>query len=549
MNKLARERAAEDRLFNFRPVLFFACFLCLGITAGVAVISGASALWLLCAIPVLLFPLCFCQSKVQASRTLTAVCTLALAFLLGFFAVSLQTERFVQDIVEGEYYVRGRVVNRYETSSGLRVELDSLYIGEEREHGKLVAYLPASFAESVTLSDELLLYGNLQNNPLVQKGKINAYSVNNGTRFTLYASECAVTGSAGNPFLFVRERMENAVLAGMDETTGAVTIAVLFGDTSLIDEGLLENVRYGGIAHIFAVSGLHVGALYGFCLWLFKKTRLKNLPLWSQFLIIATLLLFYGGVCGYSASVVRAIVMCLTLNALSALHLYRDMLESIGFAGVVVLLVSPVGLFTVGFQLSFLACVGIALFSRPFNRGFAWIGKKVSDAYYGKVSLPEGVLEDSHPLGVGGRIWRACSSFLSLTLSAQIFTAPLQLVSFGYLSLWSLLLNCIFVPIISALFSALLLFVIVASIFPVSWSGVVLYVPAVAWSALLLVFETVDFSSFAIENISLGVSSLACYYSALLFCTDKWNISGKVRRWLVGLLFVAFAVTVVALNL
>lgn len=548
LNKLAEKRAGEDRLFNFRPVLFFAIFLCLGIVVGGYILTGVSPLWLLVVLPVLSFPFFFCQSKAQVGRVLTVLCTLLLGFLVGVFSFTLQTDSFSQGVCEGEYFVSGRVVDCYETDNNFVVELDSLRIGETKTRGKLVAYLPMSIGDSITLSDKVLIYGKVQNTERVYEGKINAYKIANNHRFRLDGEECSVVGSATNPFLFVRERIENAVRRGMDETPASVTLAVLLGDTSLIDEGLLENVRRGGIAHIFAVSGLHVGALYGFCLWLFKRERLQKTPKWLQFVLTFLLLVFYGGVCGYSSSVVRAIVMCLTLGAFNLLGLHRDLLESIGFAGIIVLLLSPASLFTIGFQLSFVACIGIALFSRPISKGFAWIGDKISNLYYGKVELPEGMKEDSHPLSVAGRIWRACGSFLSVTISAQIFTAPLQLYAFGYISGWSVLLNCLFVPIVSVLFSVLLLFVVVASICPLAFSVAILYAPSVVWSTLLLVFEIADFSSFAIEGIALNFGAFVCYYGAFLFCTDKWNMKKGTRIFLIVLLFVAFAVTVFALN-
>lgn len=56
------------------------------------------------------------------------------------------------------------------------------------------------------------------------------------------------------------------------------------------------------------------------------------------------------------------------------------------------------------------------------------------------------------PLGLGERVKQAVASFLSVSLAAQIGTAPVLLASFGYVSLWSLLLNCLFVPLIGARF-------------------------------------------------------------------------------------------------
>ena len=142
---------------------------------------------------------------------------------------------------------------------------------------------------------------------------------------------------------------------------------------------------------------------------------------------------------------------------------------------------------------------------------------------------------------------RASISFASVSLAAQIATAPILLYSFGYLSLWGLLLNGIFVPFISGVFSILLVFVGVASVLPVAISSVLLYLPSVVWATALLVFEAFDFSTFMLTgNITIG--SILCYYGGCLFLTDKWNMPKIYKRLFAMVCFLAFAITMYALN-
>ena len=68
-----------------------------------------------------------------------------------------------------------------------------------------------------------------------------------------------------------------------------------------------------------------------------------------------------------------------------------------------------------------------------------------------------------------------------------------------------------------------------AAMLPVAWSGVVLYMPSVAWSALLLLFQTIDFSPYCIEGVIVPIGGLICYYLALSFVSDKWNVSKNTR--------------------
>ena len=143
-------------------------------------------------------------------------------------------------------------------------------------------------------------------------------------------------------------------------------------------------------------------------------------------------------------------------------------------------------------------------------------------------------------------VQRACISFLAVTLSAQITTTPLAVNAFGYLSIWSLALNCLFVPLISATFSLLLALVVVACLLPLAISAVVLYLPSTVLSALLLVFQVVEFSALSLESVVIPSGALVCYYGGLTFITDKWN-TPRVFKCIFALLFLLFFFSVLFL--
>ncbi len=84
---------------------------------------------------------------------------------------------------------------------------------------------------------------------------------------------------------------------------------------------------------------------------------------------------------------------------------------------------------------------------------------------------------------------------------------------------------------------------------PLGLATAVLYLPNVIWSAVLLLFEMVDFTSFALEGISITAGLSLVYIAATLFFTDKWNFKKTLRFALGGVCILAFAVGMVALNL
>lgn len=531
---LQNEKERTEKLFNFRPVLFSAVCLCLGVLFVYLHYLIGLSLWWFCSLPVLGVIIFFITYKrTGVKRVLIALLLLACSFALGAGAFALQIYDFqsVQSY-EGEQTVIGRVIELTQTDKGTRVLLDGVYIGQNRENGTLVAYLPASYAQMLNLSDEIIFHTDIYTKTDIfgQYG-VNVAALRERTRRYTYAGECVVTGHAPDLFLDVRQRIKDVLEAGMDETPAAVTMAVLLGDTGGMDEGLLDNIRRGGIAHIFAVSGLHIGALYAFCLLLVNKTGLSRTPKIVRFLLVTAVLFFYGGVCGFSASVLRAIVICLTSYVFLLIGLKYDSLEALGFAIVINILLAPCTLFSVGFLLSFAACFGIALLARPLA-GLIRIEK-------GRDSQG-----NTHPLTLWQSVAKACVNFVAVTLSAQLATTPILLAYFGYVSGFSLLLNGLFVPILSAIFPFLLLVVAVAFLLPITVSAYILFLPNAVWSALLLLFQSVDFSAFCIENIKLTVAAVFCYYVGLLFCTDKWNISKSHKIVLAAVYFTASALCV-----
>ena len=135
---------------------------------------------------------------------------------------------------------------------------------------------------------------------------------------------------------------------------------VIFGDKSEIDEDILEEFNSNSTGHILAVSGLHVGFLYG--LLRFMTGRKRTLPV--SILIIGVILL-YGEMTMWSPATVRA-CMVMTVSLCST-HFRRtsDLLTSVSLAAFLILTYQPYQLFNSGFQLSFLALCGIAFLSRP----------------------------------------------------------------------------------------------------------------------------------------------------------------------------------------
>ena len=471
----------------------------------------------------------------NVKKTLLIVFSLLFAFYCGYGLFSVRAEKYFRGTLEnGDYAVYGVVESKTDNGSFFHIVLSNVIIDKNEQYGKLVAYLPATFSEKVRVADEVLLEGSVR-----QIEEFSPYSADENIRFEMTVKGITVVGRSNNPFLRFRGVMEETLYRHTDATAAALMIAVLTGNTDGVSQGLLQNMRYGGIAHVFAVSGLHVSALYGFCLLLMQKTKLRKLPKHASFLLTALVLTSYGAFCGFSASIIRATVICLLLLGTRQLGIVSDITENAGTSAIVVLLRSPFALFTVGFQLSFAAFLGIVWLSRPITNACYRLLEK-----FKKKEAAEGV---ERPLSVGARMLRGAISFLSVSLAAQIFTAPILLSAFEYLSGAALLLNCLFVPVLSASFSLLLLAALLSCVLPFL-AKVFLLFPSIVWNVLTLLFEAVDFSKFCITGITVGGGATVLYFLALMFLTDKWNVSAVKKKVFSIILFLLFAVGMYALN-
>lgn len=551
--KIACKRERADKLFNFRPFLFGAVFFAFGVIFSFwHHFQGLHSAWILCVIPCTAFPLFFCVSAKQWVRAGFTATSLCLCFLVGFFGFFVQADRY-QTVDGGKDCVfSGRVVELRAGYDAVGVVLDDVSIEGKEGDCKLIAYLDASFAQRIQLSDWLFLQGDVEKiDVTADTFTRQASDFGKGIFLRSDMPEGRKTGHSFDLFLALNARAKAVIEAGMDETPAALTKGVLLGDTAGIEAGLYKNIRYGGVAHIFAVSGLHVGALFAFSLLLIAKTGLKRVPALLQFAFVASILFVYAGICAFTPSVVRASVMCLMAYVYKQFQLKTDLLQSLGLSAIVIMLFNPTALFTIGFQLSFAACFGIAFLAKPIGHVFDEIAKVYRHFFPMKLTAAEKEAienDDTMPPRLTTRAYRAVSSFLSVSLGAQIFTAPFLLYYFGYVSGWALLLNCIFVPLISIIFPLLLSTVVLACILPLSWSGVLLYVPNVLWSAITLLFEVADFTNFALAGCRISASVIVLYLLGVLFCTDKWNVWKGLRAMLAGVCICAFVIGMVALN-
>jgi len=182
--------------------------------------------------------------------------------------------------------------------------------------------------------------------------------------------EISVTGYDGKTSLedlsgSLRARVRNAVTtaSASDRSKGFVT-ALLTGETDGLDEDTKEAFSLTGTSHVTAVSGLHVGIFLSFFI-LFAKGFRKNKFIHALFIIV--LVTMYVVFVGERASVLRAGIMTCFCYILFAMRRRSDSLVNLVIAGVIICIINPYYVTSAGFQMSFVATLGIVVFANNFK--------------------------------------------------------------------------------------------------------------------------------------------------------------------------------------
>ncbi len=313
-------------------------------------------------------------------------------------------------------------------------------------------------------------------------------------------------------FLFLaREKILSAlqtnITTGKDEL--GIAEALLIGYTNDLDKDLVQAYSNTGVVHIIAISGMHLGLIYAMLVWLFAKTPGVKKSKATQAILILACLWLFSLLTGGSASVIRSAVMFSFITA-GKMLLKREasIYSSLAASALLMLCVNPYYLWDVGFQLSYLAVVGIVAFQKPI---------------YNLVYVKNQYID---------MVWKA----VALTTAAQILTFPVCIYYFHQFPLLFLITNLVAVPLSTA--------ILYAEIFLVgfSWIPIVgLYAGKVtAWLLWLMnrFILWVNELPFAVwDKIPANMFTTWLLYATVVLIA-AWLIhkNSKILKWALGCL-------------
>lgn len=283
----------------------------------------------------------------------------------------------------------------------------------------------------------------------------------------------SILSVAYSKILHVKHKLREVLFFRLSPPESIILGALALGDQSKLTQDMKNLLNRTGLRHIIAISGQHVVILTAMltAMLLYAGLWRKQAILFSAVLIAVFIILS-----GAEASAVRAGIMGSILFAGQYMGRPRDSLRLLVFAATLMLMQNPLLLlYDVGFQLSCLAVVGIII-----SFGFF---KKILE------KVPE-------TLGV--------RDMLAMNFSAQVFTIPILLYNFGYVSLAGVLTNILVLPVVPVLIGLGFVFLLGGAVFfPL---GLILSFPMFFllsyFNFIMEFFGNLPFSSIALEHLS-----------------------------------------------
>ena len=165
-----------------------------------------------------------------------------------------------------------------------------------------------------------------------------------------------------------------------DERNNAIALALTLGVTDGIDNDLQYAYASSGAMHVLAVSGLHVGILYGIVILLLRPIKNLSWARWVNAIVTLVVLWSFAFVTGLSPSVLRAVTMFSFIALAKPFGRSTSIYNTLAGSAFILLLYDPYLIMSVGFQLSYLAVLGIISIHRPLyqliepsNRFLDWV--------------------------------------------------------------------------------------------------------------------------------------------------------------------------------
>ncbi|TAF64574.1 MAG: ComEC family competence protein [Cytophagales bacterium] len=303
-----------------------------------------------------------------------------------------------------------------------------------------------------------------------------------------------------------------------DKQVYGIATAFVLGVRDAMDEEILTAYANTGLMHVLAVSGFHIIFIVQLIEWFLAGLKKRKHGIWIFTIIAIVLLWMYAYLTGLAASVLRAVLMFSVVLLGNAMHKKGNIYNTLAFSAWILLLYNPFMLYDVGFQLSYMAVLGIVYFQPFFYRSLVFY----RDFYR--------VLDKS---------WQ----ILSVSLAAQITTFPITIYYFHQFPNYFLLSNLLILPLApSILYAGIVTLCCNAIPYVNVFCAAVLYWSIVAMNTIT--FQLAKLPYALTERLYLNGFEVAIIYIVII-CFSLFYVYYRLRYlWLSSVLVSLFCISI-----
>ncbi len=498
----------KQRYFNYRPLLFIFMSLVAGSLFSYFIFEKPI---MTIVITTILFGLLLFTSIVKKKAKYILIPVLAFLIGIGSYYLAIYNFNKGTDVIPSEVTLKVVSVETAEDHE-MRIIGDDVKFDGKNINCKVYVNLKDStglfngvvigerirFAPTSTFRINLFYYD--APNSTLYKNNIKYFT-------SAKVSNIEFLGEDKDVLETIRERINDNLHLGLTNENADFTYSALFGDKSSLSEKQYNFYRTSGLAHLLAVSGLHIGLIVLVFNWIFKKLKVNK---YVRLIILFGFLLFYLMLCDFAYSALRACIMAIILLIADILHENYDSLNAISIAGILIFITNPFCIFDVSFLLSFACAFGITILHKPIKIFLISIkfNEKLADA-------------------------------VALSLSATISIMIVLAFYFQTLNIISVLANILLIPLFTIGFEIVFIVSLLSLICPYICYLLVPINYLFNFVSLGCVFFSASSLSH-INTINFNYFGIIAYFALILvlgrFCTAKWQYKIIISLPLVALL-------------
>lgn len=451
-------------------------------------------IFLICGI-ILLVIFALAVALLTKKYDITAVLLCCTIGITVYFAVSLQLDKAADPLLGGTYDISATVTSKRTISPDSAV----FTLESNTENGKVGILL---YSDDIHAEKGNTLRFSAEFSKLFNTAAYNTADRYRSDGITLSAtlkSDIAVT-KGDYPLSFIddyRNYLTDRIKTEFSDDSGALMLGIFAGDKSSLSDELYYDIKAAGVAHLTAVSGMHLTLIITILMALLSVTGIAG-TYRIRFILTVVLTLCFTAFFGFTASVVRSGIMIITANIGAVFYRKSDCVTSVGLAVLLITLFDPLSCTDAGLILSAVTTLGAGAaapaISGKLTTAFPRLNKKLCDTL--------------------------CVSFC-----AALAGIPLSAIYFGTFSVAGIFVSVIVLPLFTVCLTAMLIYALTGGI--ITPIAVIAHFCCDIMQAVFSFFAAIPFLHFSCDALTVTITLIIALTAAVtaVILTRKKHIT------------------------